>query len=160
MSTSWERMVWRWGVGGGWNGRGSDLWSCELPPPGPWAVAINWAQTLQLGSIKGQLGILSHFGQFGVFQSNCSFPPFLTLNFAFSICICFCGLTVWYCTSKLVKSNPSAESKWFWKQLYNLAFLFSFVSTKFSWLYADNKHRKNCECCPGHYLIVNHYSSI
>ena len=20
------------------------------------------------------------------------------------------------------------------------------------------KHRKNCECCPGHYLIVNHYS--
>ena len=59
-----------------------------------WAVAINWAQTLQLGSIKGQLGILSHFGQFGVFQSNCSFPPFLTLNFAFSICICFCGLTV------------------------------------------------------------------
>ena len=147
-------------MGGGWNGGGLDLWSCELPPPGPWAVAINWAQTLQLGSIKGQLGILSHFGQFGVFQSNCSFPPFLTLNFAFSICICFCGLTVWYCTSKLVKSNPSAESKWFWKQLYNLAFLFSFVSTKFSWLYADNKHRKNCECCPGHYLIVNHYSSF
>ena len=23
-----------------------------------------------------------------------------------------------------------------------------------------NKHRKNCECCPGHYLIVDHYSSI
>ena len=22
------------------------------------------------------------------------------------------------------------------------------------------KHRKNCECCPGHYLIVNHYSSM
>ena len=22
------------------------------------------------------------------------------------------------------------------------------------------KHRKNCECCPGHYLIVSHYSSI
>ena len=22
------------------------------------------------------------------------------------------------------------------------------------------KHRKNCECCPGHYLIINHYSSI
>ena len=22
------------------------------------------------------------------------------------------------------------------------------------------KHRKNCECCPGHYLIVNQYSSI
>ena len=21
------------------------------------------------------------------------------------------------------------------------------------------KHRKNCECCPGHYLIENHYSS-
>ena len=23
-----------------------------------------------------------------------------------------------------------------------------------------SKHRKNCECCPGHYLIVNHYSSM
>ena len=22
------------------------------------------------------------------------------------------------------------------------------------------KHRKNCECCPCHYLIANHYSSI
>ena len=22
------------------------------------------------------------------------------------------------------------------------------------------KHRKNCECCPGHYLIVNHASSM
>ena len=22
------------------------------------------------------------------------------------------------------------------------------------------KHRKNCECCPGHYLIVDHNSSI
>ena len=22
------------------------------------------------------------------------------------------------------------------------------------------KHRKNCECCPGHHLIVNHYSSM
>ena len=22
------------------------------------------------------------------------------------------------------------------------------------------KHRKNCECCPGHRLIVNHYSSM
>ena len=22
------------------------------------------------------------------------------------------------------------------------------------------KHRKNSECCPGHYLIVNHYSSM
>ena len=25
--------------------------------------------------------------------------------------------------------------------------------------YLPLKHRKNCECCPGHYLIVNHYSS-
>ena len=24
----------------------------------------------------------------------------------------------------------------------------------------DKKHRKNCECCPGHYLIVSHYSSM
>ena len=24
----------------------------------------------------------------------------------------------------------------------------------------DAKHRKNCECCPGHHLIVDHYSSI
>ena len=25
---------------------------------------------------------------------------------------------------------------------------------------STNKHRKNCECCPGHHLIVDHYSSI
>ena len=25
---------------------------------------------------------------------------------------------------------------------------------------ALTKHRKNCECCPGHHLIVDHYSSI
>ena len=24
----------------------------------------------------------------------------------------------------------------------------------------QSKHRKNCECCPGHYLIVNHYFSM
>ena len=24
----------------------------------------------------------------------------------------------------------------------------------------EKKHRKNCECCPGHYLIVDHYSSF
>ena len=78
-------------MGGGSNGRGLDLWSCELLPPGPWAVAINWAQTLQLGSIKGQLGILSHFGQFGVFQSNCSFPPFLTLILHFQFVFAFVG---------------------------------------------------------------------
>ena len=24
----------------------------------------------------------------------------------------------------------------------------------------QQKHRKNCECCPGHYLIVNNYSLI
>ena len=27
------------------------------------------------------------------------------------------------------------------------------------WIY-KKKHHKNCECCPGHYLIVNHYSSM
>ena len=25
------------------------------------------------------------------------------------------------------------------------------------WAY---KHRKNCDCCPGHHLIINHYSSM
>ena len=27
-------------------------------------------------------------------------------------------------------------------------------------VFNQGKHRKNCECCPGHYLIVNHYSSM
>ena len=33
----------------------------------------------------------------------------------------------------------------------------------FMWSFELNiniKHRKNCECCPSHYLIVNHYSSM
>ena len=25
---------------------------------------------------------------------------------------------------------------------------------------SEKKHRKNCKCCLGHYLIVNHYSSM
>ena len=25
---------------------------------------------------------------------------------------------------------------------------------------SSKKHCKNCECCPGHYLVVNHYSSM
>ena len=25
---------------------------------------------------------------------------------------------------------------------------------------SKSKHRKNCECCPGYHLIVDHYSSI
>ena len=29
---------------------------------------------------------------------------------------------------------------------------------KLKWIV--RKHRKNCEWCPGHYLIVNHYSSM
>ena len=30
------------------------------------------------------------------------------------------------------------------------------------WIFPSflKKHRKNLECCPGHYLIVNHYSSM
>ena len=35
-----------------------------------------------------------------------------------------------------------------------------FFGPLFSSAFLVNKHRKNCECCPGHYLIVNHYSSI
>ena len=29
-----------------------------------------------------------------------------------------------------------------------------------SWRPFPSRHRKNCECCPGHSLIVNHYSSM
>ena len=35
-----------------------------------------------------------------------------------------------------------------------------FVSSRVPESWSVLKHRKNCECCPGHYLIVNHYSSI
>ena len=36
------------------------------------------------------------------------------------------------------------------------------VSTRIGAIVARShfKHRKNCECCPGHYLIVNHCSSM
>ena len=29
-----------------------------------------------------------------------------------------------------------------------------------NWYCLCPKHRKNCKCCPGHYLIINHYSSL
>ena len=34
------------------------------------------------------------------------------------------------------------------------------VSLSYSLTNVEEKHRKNCECCPGHYLIVNHYPSM
>ena len=34
------------------------------------------------------------------------------------------------------------------------------INTNLNTIINLNKHRKNCECCPGHYLIVNHYSSM
>ena len=42
-------------------------------------------------------------------------------------------------------------------------FFFLFVSASnavLSTFCLLHKHRKNCECCPGHYLIVNHYSAM
>ena len=41
--------------------------------------------------------------------------------------------------------------------------LWLYIIVKYFWddfFHTHTKHRKNCECCPGYYLIVNHYSSI
>ena len=35
-----------------------------------------------------------------------------------------------------------------------------FGVTKVVFAIENIKHRKNCKCCTGHYLIVNHYSSM
>ena len=40
---------------------------------------------------------------------------------------------------------------------------YGYIIVKYFWddfFHTHTKHRKNCECCPGYYLIVNHYSSI
>ena len=44
----------------------------------------------------------------------------------------------------------------------NIGFNSSVYKTDFGGLISAIivKHRKNCECCPGYYLIVNHYSSM
>ena len=47
-------------------------------------------------------------------------------------------------------------AKWFAGLMIKL-FL---AHTQYNTLHIDNKHRKNRECCLGHYLIVNHYSSM
>ena len=55
-----------------------------------------------------------------------------------------------------VKSELAASGKWLhclWRGCGD-------VWTTFKEHVYASKHRKNCECCPGHYLIVNHYSSI
>ena len=44
--------------------------------------------------------------------------------------------------------------KWFGNFLWSCALITSWS------IHHRQKHRKNCECCPGHYLIVNHYSSM
>ena len=35
-----------------------------------------------------------------------------------------------------------------------------FGVTKVVFAIENIKHRKNCKCCTGHYLIVNHFSSM
>ena len=44
----------------------------------------------------------------------------------------------------------------------NMGFNSSVYKTDFGGLISAIivKHRKNCECCPGYYMMVNHYSSM
>ena len=82
-------------------------------------------------------------------------PKCLLIRFALQFCFplsCFmqhvCNTTqyeMWDLILKSIFSIPSNSSKGIWCQ---------------EMIIASKKHRKNCECCPGHYLIVNHYSSM
>ena len=67
-------------------------------------------------------------------------------------------LKSWACIENVVQScrnfalainanRPTAELAWIW-----------ILSASSNLGKSLKKHRKNCECCPGHYLIVNHYS--
>ena len=61
--------------------------------------------------------------------------------------------------------NPAERCpRWQNRIITSLVCFVFFVKKKYTFPIKNisffKKHCKNCECCPGHYLIVNHYSSI
>ena len=58
------------------------------------------------------------------------------------------------CPSQAIKQNSN------WLNVLDLCFRKKSACPLDLDLMQNVKHRKNCECCPGHYLIVDHYSSI
>ena len=86
----------------------------------------------------------------GSWIHNLVLSYFRNTNFKFTFNWKLCFWKVW----QLLLSPLSLSWKILMLQRYMLLLILS-LSLPF-WC----KHRKNCECCPGHYLIVNHYSSI
>ena len=58
-------------------------------------------------------------------------------------------------------SKNKTKSQTLWASVFIITII---KLATFSWTYlkltSRLKHRNNCGCCPGHYLIVNRYSSI
>ena len=83
--------------------------------------------------------------------SSCDTAKLCDLIKAGTRAIC-CGvqLSCWLCGTRL--SPPC--------QLWQLPNFYRDNIHERNTYIITSKHRKNCECCPGHYLIVNHYSSI
>ena len=57
-------------------------------------------------------------------------------------------------------SQIVAGAPWLGSPLFVFVLILGLIGSERTLTLVVHKHRKNCECCPGHYLIVNHYSSI
>ena len=61
--------------------------------------------------------------------------------------------------TKSKQRNQTFAKHTYWTIPFKRNRLSQIYSVQFQEL-KHSKHRKNCECCPGHYLIVSHFSSM
>ena len=119
-----------------------------------------------LGSDKNNVFKHRKWGSSGVMLTKCLFlirfypdqyfqadnrlvvPPGVTLH------ACLRPLLYSACSQYFTDTSLSLK-----KILYKYLILWIHF-TKISFTEREKKRRKNCECCPAHYLIVNHYSSM
>ena len=62
--------------------------------------------------------------------------------------------------SSFIEISQKSTSEFIYLRMMRWQFWLNKLTKWSQMLCPGNKHRKNCECCPGHYLIVDHYSSI
>ena len=79
---------------------------------------------------------------------------FLTISGIVIENINFCKLPIWLVVVVSLRFHKKNVKRW------TARLQWYFEEGSILWQKYEEKHRKNCECCPGHYLIVDHYSSI
>ena len=174
------------GIVRGWSGRlgGLSLSGLEIFDEGPWLTFWGekqpcfkcwegedfcWSCSCPAREkLGGQLVEVLRGVLFSCWQSRCIFPGFEVLEDLLregrpSICVWkllpHVNQNLYFLNSFWGPRGRGHPIKCFltWSSIHTNTGCFFYCSAPKMTQY--KKHRKNCEYCPGHYLIVNHYSS-